>query len=85
MRYFGKNIKISEWYIDAIGDSNYFKNILYEKFKNSKIKFTVEPKADSNYPVVSAASIIAKVKRDKYMYKLNLQKKKIGSGYPFDK
>ncbi len=45
----------------------------------------VEHKADLNYPVVSSASIIAKVQRDKAIE--NLEKKykvKIGSGYPSD-
>ena len=45
----------------------------------------VEHKADLNYPVVSAASIIAKVIRDNEMRKLELKYKiKMGSGYPSD-
>jgi len=49
------------------------------------IKVISEHKADSRYPVVSAASIIAKVTRDreidKLAKKLNIP---IGSGYPSD-
>lgn len=48
-------------------------------------KLVAEHKADSKYPVVSAASIIAKVIRDQEMH--NLEKKlgiKLGSGYPSD-
>ncbi len=48
-------------------------------------KVIAEHKADSRYPVVSAASIIAKVTRDMEIKKLEKQlKMKIGSGYPSD-
>lgn len=61
--------------------SNYVKNLL----DNKKIKLVAEHKADVNYPVVSAASIIAKVIRDQ---KVDEIKKAIGidfgSGYPAD-
>jgi ribonuclease HII len=57
----------------------YFKN----KIKN--IEIIAENKADKNYPVVSAASIIAKVIRDweidKIEEKINID---FGSGYPSD-
>ena len=44
-----------------------------------------EHKADARYPVVSAASIIAKVTRDAEIAKLQKRLKlKIGSGYPSD-
>jgi ribonuclease HII len=50
-----------------------------------EVEIVAEHKADLNYPVVSAASILAKVTRDKQIYEL---KKKIGfdfgSGYPSD-
>lgn len=46
-------------------------------------------KADEIYPCVSAASIVAKVHRDRYVYHLNEMAKEkwgleIGSGYPSD-
>ncbi len=41
---------------------------------------TVEPKADANYPVVGAASIVAKVHRDAAIEALG----PVGSGYPSD-
>ena len=40
----------------------------------------VEPKADANYPVVGAASIVAKVHRDAAIKELGA----VGSGYPSD-
>jgi len=59
-----------------------------EYIKNNlkiNVEIIAENKADKNYPVVSAASIIAKVIRDreidKIKEKLNLD---IGSGYPSD-
>lgn len=43
-----------------------------------------ENKADCIYPIVSAASIMAKVKRDKIISNLSRIYGKIGSGYPSD-
>ncbi|MGC8651707.1 MAG: ribonuclease HII [Candidatus Micrarchaeia archaeon] len=48
-------------------------------------KIIAEHKADSKYPVVSAASIIAKVSRDAEIEKLKRELRiDIGSGYPSD-
>jgi ribonuclease HII len=50
-----------------------------------QITLKVEHKADFNYPVVSAASIIAKEKREEEMEKIrNEIKLDLGSGYPAD-
>jgi ribonuclease HII len=43
-----------------------------------------EHKADLKYPVVGAASIIAKVERDKAISQLQQKHGNIGSGYPSD-
>ena len=48
-------------------------------------KVTAEHKADDKYPVVSAASIIAKVTRDRCIEKISKELGNIGSGYPSDK
>lgn len=60
---------------------NYLKRFIEKK----DIKIIAEHKADVNYPVVSAASILAKVTRDREIEKI---KDKIGidigSGYPSD-
>ncbi|MBW2969461.1 ribonuclease HII [Candidatus Woesearchaeota archaeon] len=62
-----------------------YRDYVKTKLKNKKIKVIAEHKADVKYPVVSAASILAKVTRDREIEKL---KKKIGmdfgSGYPSD-
>lgn len=43
-----------------------------------------EHKADRNYPIVSAASIIAKVERDKAIAELKQKYGELGCGYPTD-
>ena len=47
-------------------------------------KVVSEHKADSKYPVVSAASIVAKVERDKAIKLLHEEYGDFGSGYPSD-
>jgi ribonuclease HII len=49
-----------------------------------KVKLVSEHKADQTYPVVSAASIIAKVERDKAVAELTKIHGNLGSGYPSD-
>jgi ribonuclease HII len=50
-----------------------------------KIELVVEHKADFNYPIVSAASIIAKETREEEVLKLKRELKiDFGSGYPSD-
>jgi ribonuclease HII len=78
-------------YMDA-ADTNEerFREFILEKLNYSPHKIISEHKADEKYPIVSAASIIAKDKRDviidnlreKY---LNLGYSDLGSGYPSDK
>ena len=48
------------------------------------VKVVAEHKADDRYPIVSAASIIAKVERDRAIQKIKKKYKDIGSGYPSD-
>lgn len=50
----------------------------------SRIPITSRHHADANYPVVSAASIIAKVQRDSAVEKLRDRFGDFGSGYPSD-
>jgi ribonuclease HII len=49
-----------------------------------KVKIFSEHKADFKYPVVSAASIIAKVERDRAIQELSEKYGEIGSGYVTD-
>ena len=48
------------------------------------LKIVCEHKADANYPVVSAASILAKVAREEAVDSLKNKYGNIGSGYPSD-
>lgn len=52
--------------------------------KNSGTKIVAENFADRNYPVVSAASILAKVTRDKEIEKISSVYGDVGSGYASD-
>jgi ribonuclease HII len=47
-------------------------------------KIRSEHHADRNHPVVSAASIVAKVRRDAYIQRLHKIHGGFGSGYPHD-
>ena len=61
--------------------AKYIKSLITKK----DTEIIAEHKADVNYPVVSAASIIAKVLRDKEIDKLKKKHKvDFGSGYPAD-
>jgi len=62
-----------------------YQNYLKSKLINQSIEIIAEHKADTNHKIVAAASIIAKVTRDKEIEKI--QKAipcPIGSGYPSD-
>lgn len=47
-------------YVDTVGDSTTHRERLERRFPH--ISFVVCPKADALYPIVSAASIVAKVR-----------------------
>jgi ribonuclease HII len=48
------------------------------------LKIVSEHKADLNYPIVSAASILAKVERDRAISRLQKKHGNLGCGYPSD-
>lgn len=62
----------------------YNKKITTYLNKSINPKLISEHKADYKYPIVSAASIIAKVERDKVLKQLRKTYPDIGSGYPSD-
>ncbi|KAI8988071.1 ribonuclease HII [Mycotypha africana] len=85
----GLGIDIQTIYVDPVGPSNTYRKKLESYFPN--VEIIVEPKADALYPIVSAASICAKVTRDQYMQHWQWTEpglidlsKKFGSGYPSD-
>ncbi|MGV8142226.1 MAG: ribonuclease HII [Candidatus Pacearchaeota archaeon] len=76
--------------IKVIVDCPSVNTVAWKKTMTSFIKNTknldihCEHKADFNYPVVSAASILAKVSREEAVSLLKQQYGNIGSGYPSD-
>ena len=71
-------------YVDA-------SDVLADRFKQHiaenltfNVRIISEHKADAKYPIVSAASIIAKVERDKAISELREKYGNLGSGYPAD-
>jgi ribonuclease H2 subunit A len=57
-----QGVNLSHVYLDTVGDPGRYQQKLCGIFPS--IQFTVSKKADSLFPVVSAASIVAKVTRD---------------------
>ena len=58
--------------------------ITVARFLTSRCKLLSVHEADRRYPVVGAASIVAKVLRDRAIADLALEHGEIGSGYPSD-
>lgn len=71
-------------YIDCIdvNEERFHDNI--QKL-NPKMEVVTQHKADDTFDIVSAASIIAKVTRDKELEKIRSEYGAVGSGYPSDK
>ncbi|KAM3964937.1 ribonuclease H2 subunit A [Aphomia sociella] len=81
-------VNLVEVYVDTVGPPEKYQAKLSEIFPDFKI--TVAKKADSIYPIVSAASIVAKVTRDHalkvwtFHEGLEMDHTEFGSGYPGD-
>eukprot|EP00891_Asterochloris_glomerata_P008869 jgi/Astpho2/8869/fgenesh1_pm.00129_%23_13_t len=79
---------LREVYVDTVGDAERWRAKLADRFPY--ITFMVCPKADAIYPIVSAASIVAKVTRDRLLREFQPQEAGVqlgtqyGSGYPGD-
>jgi ribonuclease H2 subunit A len=78
---------VTDVYVDTVGKPAIYQEKLQRIFPDLKI--TVESKADATYPIVSAASICAKVTRDlvisawRHIEKVDVPVA-FGSGYPSD-
>jgi ribonuclease HII len=62
-----------------------YRNYVKKYIRNEKMELIAEHKADLNYTIVGAASILAKVTRDREIEKIKQKiNKEFGSGYPSD-
>ncbi|GAC94328.1 ribonuclease subunit [Pseudozyma hubeiensis SY62] len=73
-------VDVTEIYVDTVGDPKSYQRLLSSHFpRHPHIKWTVTSKADAIYPIVGAASIAAKVTRDRcvegWMYAEQQQRK----------
>ncbi|XP_055079415.1 ribonuclease H2 subunit A [Periophthalmus magnuspinnatus] len=81
-------VQVKEIFVDTVGPAEKYEEKLSKLFPG--ITVTVRPKADSLFPVVSAASICAKVARDRVVKGWNFAEElgevdtDYGSGYPND-
>ncbi|KAK6461013.1 ribonuclease HII-domain-containing protein [Scheffersomyces coipomensis] len=82
-----QGVNLTKVYVDTVGPPQTYQTKLSKIFPG--IDITVAKKADSIYPIVSTASIVAKVTRDQNLKWYNenviiLNNHKLGSGYPSD-
>lgn len=76
-------VKVGHVYVDTVGPPITYQKKLEGLFP--QCKFTVAKKADSIYPIVSVASVVAKVTRDIILSQCKKDESEIlGSGYPGD-
>ncbi|KAG5177120.1 ribonuclease H-like domain-containing protein [Tribonema minus] len=88
----GRAVALTHVYVDTVGDPDNYARALRREFPG--IGFTVAKKADSLYKTVSAASICAKVVRDRALARWRYREPGVfagdaaarayGSGYPGD-
>ena len=80
-----EKLKPTHAFVDAADvNAGRFGDNLKKKYSGS-IEITSEHKADAKYPVVAAASILAKVRRDELVKEIGEKAGvSIGSGYPSD-
>ena len=84
-----QGVNLRYLYVDTVGDPERYQAKLAETFP--MLRVVVEKKADATYPIVSAASICAKVPRDKILDSWPCDDPRIckdrnwGCGYPGDK
>ncbi|KAH7332420.1 hypothetical protein KP509_20G086300 [Ceratopteris richardii] len=87
-RVLNSGIFVTEVFVDTVGDAEKYEAELSKRFPG--ITFKVAKKADSLFPIVSAASIAAKVTRDKALKEWIIEEtgqeitREFGSGYPGD-
>ncbi|MEM0356202.1 MAG: ribonuclease HII [Candidatus Anstonellales archaeon] len=78
--------KIQEWLRDRGEYDGIYIDAFMDPLSLKKLgRYVIaDYRADSKYPIVSAASIVAKVYRDRYIDELHARYGDFGSGYPSD-
>ncbi len=90
IRKVAQQVDVKEIYVDTVGIPEHYQARLETLFPDAKC--TVAKKADSLFPIVSAASIVAKVTRDRVLEEWHHEHAQLdrrlgrdfGSGYPAD-
>ena len=84
-RVLDAKVNLTEIYLDTVGSPEKYREKLMKLFPNIP-KIVVASKADATFPIVSAASICAKVTRDSFEERMTVEdtsfSRKYGSGYP---
>ncbi len=77
-------LNCEEVYVDAADVDEERFSLEISKYLKKEVRIISRHKADEIYPEVSAASIIAKVERDRIIQKISQEIGDFGSGYPSD-
>ncbi|QPB44391.1 ribonuclease HII [Medusavirus stheno T3] len=90
-RVLDEGVNVTHLYVDTVGDDVKYQAMLARRFPKID-SITVESKADATYPIVSVASIVAKVLRDGVTEALPIPElgdgpidRRYGNGYPGSK
>ncbi|KAM8793863.1 ribonuclease H2 subunit A [Eudromia elegans] len=83
-----RGVRVAQVLVDTVGPAESYERRLRSRFPGLPV--TVRPRADATFPVVAAASVCAKVARDRALKHWNFQEQldgldpEYGSGYPND-
>ena len=77
-----KKVNVRKIYVDTVGPATSYQALLKNSLEDKTIEVTVEPKADAKYECVSAASIVAKVTRDKKIEIIEKEDENVVVGTP---
>jgi len=79
-----RELKPAKLYLDSPGKAEYFQKYI-NALNDTGTRIIAENKADTRYPAVAAASILAKVTRDNLIEGLRAKYGDMGTGYPSPK